>query len=170
MRAKTIVSFAVLLVLLGLMTPAYAYEMSLPEGKWRLTVDLPGFVVEKEQELADNNGRMMKANNREVIISIFLIRNSKLHTPQACRQVYFNSALKTPLEKTDIRTYDTGSMAIGEYTIEKFQDAKIMQRHLNAYLVRDGINVDVHLSKTNFKPGDDKIFQTILNSVRFSKK
>ena len=40
------------------------------------------------------------------------------------------------------------------------------QRHLNAYLARDGVCVDVHLSKVLSKPGEDPQFDAVVDSIR----
>lgn len=40
------------------------------------------------------------------------------------------------------------------------------QRHVNAYMAHDGIWIDIHLSKMDFKPADRVLFDRVLDSIR----
>ncbi len=53
-----------------------------------------------------------------------------------------------------------------EYTVKQHQDLKVDQKNLNAYLATDGVCVDIHLSKVQFKPGEEAMFTSVLNGVR----
>ena len=58
-------------------------------------------------------------------------------------------------------------MAGADYLVEEFQGKKIMQKHYWAFWVQDNTCIRLHLSKTSFQPGDELLFTTILDSVRF---
>jgi hypothetical protein len=61
-------------------------------------------------------------------------------------------------------------MAIFEYTMAEVGGLPLNQKHLNAYIARDGIWIDIHLSKVRWQETDMPAFEAILNSVRFDNK
>lgn len=65
---------------------------------------------------------------------------------------------------------ESGEMAIVEYLINQYQGIKINQKNINAYLSKDGIWVDVHLSKTSYQSVNKKLFDDILISIKFNEK
>src|SRR5581483_3773958 len=60
----------------------------------------------------------------------------------------------------------TNSIATVEYVIPEFQGIKLEQKNVHAYLGARNLCAEVHLSKAAFKPDDQKLFETVLQSIR----
>ncbi len=146
--------------------------LSLPGLKWALEIKAPGFVVKKFSIASNGHATYFQASNDKtgVIMSAFLEKTGGPYTPQACRKYYWSRTEKSPFKKTGIKKSESGNMALVEYTIsQKYKDMDLTQHNLNAYMAEPGYWIDIHLSKTNFKTGDGKLFRNVLANVSISK-
>ena len=145
-------------------------EIALPGNDWALAIDLPGFVVSREQLRDDNQGAMMQAENGKtgMVVSIFLERAPTLGTSKACRDFYWAKDLKSPLKKTDIQLSESAQMALVEWMVHEFGGAQVRQKNVKAFMARKDVCIDIHLSKAGFTPGDQTLFTKILDSVRYN--
>lgn len=144
------------------------YELRLPGANWGLVFDIPGYAVEAEQTRRDRSGVMMRAlnNGTGMIISAFLEREKQSATAHACREIYWTRSLNSPSEKSNVRTFEADSMAMGEYFNTSFQGQRIMQKHVHVYMGVGEVCVDIHLSKVLYKDSDEPLFSSVINSVR----
>jgi hypothetical protein len=156
----------------GLPDDMKSYALSLPAAKWSLVMDLSGFAVVGKEVSPDSQGAMVMATNKStgVTVSAFLEVKPDLRTAQACRAFYWSKSLKSPVPKTDIRLFETGQMALASWTVQEFKGVKVQQRNINAYMGHQGVCIDLHLSKTSFRPEDQGLFDRILNSVAYQEK
>ena len=69
-----------------------------------------------------------------------------------------------------IETKESAGMAIVEYTVPEFNGAPVQQRNLFACLPKDDVFVDIHLSRIQFKPQDQELFDAVLKSAHFDDK
>jgi hypothetical protein len=138
---------------------------------WALLVDIPGLAVDKGGGLPDGSA-MIQGHNGEtgITASIFLQPAPGPGGPAECRAAYFEKALLSPLEKTGVVRSERGAMAIGEYLVPRAEGREVHQKHVNAYLVRDGVWIDVHLSKVAYQPSDQELFERALSSIRYSDR
>jgi hypothetical protein len=56
-------------------------------------------------------------------------------------------------------------MCGAEYLIPEVQGYKLRQKHLIACTARDDVYVDVHLSKVRFRPEEEPLFVSLVESV-----
>jgi hypothetical protein len=74
-----------------------------------------------------------------------------------------NSKMKmeneTLLEKDDA--------AIAAYTVHEYQGMRVEQRSVHAYYGGEDIWSEIHVSKTSFKPADQKLFDELLSGVKY---
>jgi hypothetical protein len=48
----------------------------------------------------------------------------------------------------------------------RFEGRPVRQQNVHAYLFKDGVCIEVHLSKVRDEP-DERLFDTVLRTVRF---
>jgi hypothetical protein len=72
-----------------------------------------------------------------------------------------------PAERVDVRRSERDSMALLRHRIPTANGQRLDMENVNAYLVRDDIWVDVHLSKATYLPVDEPAIEAILRSIRF---
>lgn len=145
-----------------------SYEIQLPAQEWDVVLDIPGYIVLVEEMRPDQQGRMMRAANEQtgMILSLFLERERQSMSAQACRDHYWTKTLQSPLPKTAIRSWDTDTMALGEYMVEWMTGQRVMQKNVNAYMGVGTVCVDLHLSKVQYTDQDESLFSSVLKGVR----
>jgi hypothetical protein len=141
-----------------------APEFRLPDasGKWELVVTAPGFekiAVRREQKSRE----LIATNERdEMNLSVFLEPAARGGEDATVARDFYLARLKqSPLPMENLKTAGDAKSATTAYTI-----AGTNQKSVNLYLVHAGTWIDVHLSKTDFKPADQAQLDQILKSVR----
>ena len=175
---KTAKSFALVLLVLSAASAVRPQQvggdvrrLSVPGLKWALEVSLPGFVVEQEQTRGDGKAVRMLAGieAKGYVVSIFLEPVPRGENVKQLRDLGAGIRETSPFELSDFKTSEYGQIPTLEYVIKEYQGVQVNQKHLNAYFVHDGYWVDVHFSKTLYKPGDEKLFYSVLDTVRFTE-
>jgi hypothetical protein len=140
--------------------------LCLPDLKWSLEIDAPGFVV-GESELSDKGdaARLMAVNRESgIVVSMFLEPAAQAGDAKACREHYWSRAQKSPLMKTQIKLSEQDELAIVEYVVPEFMGRATNQRHLNAYLSHGG-----YWGETIRDPANDDSFAKYANNPRFKE-
>jgi hypothetical protein len=65
---------------------------------------------------------------------------------------------------------DPGAFSLIRWTQREHRGLRIDQQHIHAFLGRDNICTELHLSKVKFKPGDEQLFGQIFRSVRYNER
>lgn len=152
--------------------PKEGITLSLPGLNWILDINSPGFKIEQKEISEKEDKTKFFANNDKtgVVISGFLERVPKIGTSKDCRDHYWGQVKsKSPLKMDNIMMSDFGQMAIVEYVVKEVKGVEINQRHLNAYLAEDKYWIDIHISKSNFKPEDESLFKSILKNIKINR-
>ncbi|MBM4143560.1 MAG: hypothetical protein FJ225_08235 [Lentisphaerae bacterium] len=146
-------------------------SLSLPELSWSLEMAVPGFVV-KEKEIAPS-GQAARfyavSEGSGVVLSGFLEKAAKKGDSKACRDHYWSRAKQSPFKKEQIGMRESGPMAIVEYIVPDYLGKELRQKNLNAYLAEGDYWMDVHLSKTGYKTGDEDPFLPVLKGIRINR-
>lgn len=147
-------------------------NLSLPGIEWGMRLRAKGFVIQEDRVKADKMGGRIVAANEEVgmTLSIFFEKVNQRGTSLDCRRYYWNLAQESPVKKEEVKMREQGQMAIVEYLVKDIEGIPIHQKNFNAYMVRDNVWIDIHLSKIKFKPEDEALFNAILKSVKFREK
>jgi len=143
--------------------------LSLPNVNWALEIPAGGFVIEKDQTSREGT-RDFSAINRSagVVMSVFLEPAPSNGSGNYCREFYWEGLKKnSPLKMDDVKMSDMGEMTVLEYIVREHQGVQVDQKHLNAYLARGNTCIDIHLSKVQFSPEDERVFTSILAGVKF---
>ena len=144
-------------------------SLALPDRAWRLLIDLPGFTFGPKQSLPAR-ARLAGANASTAMnLSVFLEAAAPGRTAVDYREQLW-ARTKSTGPFIDVRRSERDGMALLERTFPGAAGVRIDQRHVNALVVRDGVWLDVHLSKPRYTPQDDPLFEAIIRTVRFADK
>jgi hypothetical protein len=158
---------------------AASIKLSLPSTNWGLEIPATGFAILRDATRPDGNVRYLSADDRArgLNLSVFLERMPRSENAKQCREFYWERLRKSPAMMDQVKLSERGEIAVLEYTDKNPgrllpEDARkkfegLEHRHLNAYLAKDGVCIDIHLSKV-LKPSEGVSFNFILDGVRFS--
>jgi tetratricopeptide (TPR) repeat protein len=76
------------------------------------------------------------------------------------------TAKSAHINREELRQYDRDGAAIVEFMILEFRGNTIHQKSVHAYFGANDLCAEVHLSKDQFSPVDQKAFDDILSTVR----
>ena len=150
-------------------SPEGTVRLRAPGPKWSLAIDLPGFDLEPIQIREDPPGTKLSGQNRttHMIITAFIETSKPGWTAVDHREdAWRTMQTASPMERQNIKRSERGAMALMEYFVPTYKGQSVQQKSMNAYLVRDGFWIDVHLSKVEYMLDDDALFEKILESVR----
>jgi hypothetical protein len=100
-------------------------------------------------------------------ISVTMEAAGEAVTPAACRKRSERFARRrSRVRRSAVERPRAGATAVVTYLMEGLQDGGFHQRHQNVHLARDGVCVDVHLSKERFNWMEAERFEAIARSIR----
>lgn len=142
----------------------------MPGLPWSLEISEPGFrVVQKEvsveRSMAHLSGERLKDG---VLLTVFIEKAKEAGDSEICRKYYMDRMKNSPLKMDSINEYAAGSMAIAEYFIREYAGVDLKQKHIHAYLVKEGYWLDVHLSVSDCNPDCEKQLQSIVKHIGFN--
>ena len=145
-------------------------KLSLPGKDWFVEISTEGFTVQKSGEKPGGQGVMFLAVNEAtgVVMSAYLVTAPKAGNSKDVREYYWGYEKKGPLKVEDVKMTDLGEMPLIEYTVKEAQGMQIDQKHYRGFLAKEDVWFDIHLSKVKYKPEEDKLFTSILKSVKIS--
>jgi hypothetical protein len=144
-------------------------RLSFPGKGWSLLIDLPEFKILEKETRRDKSETMILASNRktDLVVSVFLESDPEFTSKEQCKDHYWGLASQSPLPKSQVEHVSTESMAIVRFLVKEHEGIP-NQKHTNAYMYRDGVCIDVHLSKAPYAERDSALFATVLQSIRYS--
>jgi hypothetical protein len=150
--------------------PGGNWRLQLPDKTWALVIDLPGFVLDEQWSGPNGTRRMIRVHDPRtgVIASAFLERNPELASKEQCRDLYWAKLQKSPFTYSDVTMPARGAMALVRVTIAEARGRQVRQQNVHAHLFRDGVCMEIHLSKTLYEPEDERLFEALLRTVRFA--
>jgi tetratricopeptide (TPR) repeat protein len=170
--ASLILVLATATAVLSQENPQGLFKLALPGRNWALELDIRGFQIRGHEVRPDGEGRKILAENPNtgVIMSIFIEKAPKKGDTKECRDYWWNQTKKSsPLKAEDIKMSERNQLALVEYMVKKYQSQQVNQKNYHAYLAKDDVWVDMHLSKVNFQPSEEKLFYSVLNTVRINE-
>jgi len=147
------------------------YHMELPGRGWAIEVGLPGFVIQQEEVQAQAQGAMMMGEkpNSGTYVSIFMEPRPTPATSKSCRDDYWAKGKISPSKKTNIELSDLGQMSLIKWLQPDHQGTRIDQQHMHFFLGRDNVCTEVHISKINFKPGEESVFGEVFRTIQYKE-
>ena len=143
-------------------------QISIPGVKGVLELDV-GPTTWEARVRPDGKETQLRAMNREdkLLISAFLQRVTFPASAESCRAKWWPMTEKSvSMKREDLRQSEKDGMAIVEYIVPEYLGKKLRQKSLHAYLGSRDICAEVHLSKLQFSPADQKHFDDVLATVQ----
>ena len=147
------------------------FALDLPGKAWVLEIGMEGFELERYEMAPDLSAVNLQAYNKTtgMVMSAFLEKAEGVGGSKECRDFYWKKAQKSPMKKDSIKLSEIGNTALVEYIVKEYEGKKIDQYNLNAYLAKDDVWIDIHLSKVTFKSEDKKLFDTVVKALRINE-
>jgi hypothetical protein len=144
--------------------------VSRPERRVTILVDLPGFRVFKPRSGADGQSLLVLGQDPESgIVASILLRDGAGMDARACRADALARIRRAVPDLVAVRESEAGGAARVEYALEELHGRRVHQVHAHAFLAREGVCVNLHLSKAAPAPEDAARFEKILASLRFGE-
>jgi tetratricopeptide (TPR) repeat protein len=146
-------------------------KMAIPGVKGALEINLgvPYWMEDLSEEGKEVQLRAMGRPDH-LLITAFLQREKFSASPEKCRSEWWSLTKKNPLigprENLDESAIKDGIARV-EFILPVFRGEKVNQKNIHAYVGRRDLCAEVHLSKTDFKPEDQQLFEAVLATVRF---
>jgi hypothetical protein len=105
-------------------------------------------------------------DTKHIALSIFLEREDGPSTSVQCRNKYFHKVLGRTDQKSNVREWETDALALGQYNLTMKELPSFSQMHMNAYMGKDDVCMDLHISKVGFQESDRPLFDEVFSSVR----
>ncbi|MBC8105712.1 MAG: hypothetical protein H7Z14_03910 [Anaerolineae bacterium] len=141
--------------------------VSLPDRKWQIALDHPGLNVLEDEMSPDKHARHLSAidSTNGVNVSIFLEPAVTIGDAKTTRQFYFDRLKRSPLMIREDKFSEAGDIARVDYLLPD-----INQRHVNLYIAKEGVWVDVHISVEDVKNERQGLIDQIAKSVKLEAK
>jgi len=91
---------------------------------------------------------------------------AKCSTSEACRDHFAGRMKGAYPNKTNWRSSKVGDVYASENLDGPVNGLDLKQQHMNAHIVRDGVWIDVHLSKVRYQEADRELFLNFVRSIR----
>lgn len=144
-------------------------EVGVPDLGWAVRLDLPGFTVGPLRLRPDGSGVERDAYDDEsgLVVSITVERAGPGLDAAACRRRLWLELERSPVtERTDVHRSERFGLQVLEYRVRSYQGFETDQPHLHALMVRDGMRVEIHLSRSHAMPDDAARFDAVLAGLR----
>ncbi|HEX5042292.1 MAG TPA: hypothetical protein VFV75_05275 [Candidatus Polarisedimenticolaceae bacterium] len=143
-----------------------AFQM--PGKRWRLALDLPGWEIGATTPLRQPGVRLEARIPSGWLLTAFLEKTEPGMTAvQLPEEAWKTMQATAPAQRVDVRRSERGPMAVLRHRVPTGEGKHIDMENVNAYLVRDDVWVDVHLSKSRYTAADEPVIDAILRSIRF---
>ena len=137
---------------------------------WAVLVDLPGFRMFKPKRSDDGGGVLVLGQDPSsgLVASVIIRPASGARDAAGCRDADL-PRIRESSEVLELRIGAEGPAARASYSVAAPGAPKVRQRHGHAWLEREGICANVHVSKVAPEPGDAEAMERILSSARFGE-
>lgn len=145
--------------------------ISFPTKTWTVEVNSPGFLMRAKGKKPDGRYYLFANDPRTGVILSVMLEQSQQADANSCPaylQQRIQSVSKLGIVATDVKSSESNSLALVEYTIPTMEGKSVQQKNIVACAARDGVFVDIHLSKSQFQQSDEALLMDVLNQVQIS--
>jgi tetratricopeptide (TPR) repeat protein len=144
-------------------------KLTPPGEDWLFLIDLPDFQVLVNGPPTDNRRYVMAGKKLSGYgASVALERMKEPATFAGCQDFQARRVRGSTLYQ-NVRLWSEGDTAFAAYNIPEVGGVKVRQENLFACKAKGHVYIDIHLSKTLYEPGDEKLFAAILQTVRLEQ-
>ena len=147
-------------------------RLLVPGRTWAVELALPNFNVRHDALSADGRARKLRADieSEGYVVTVTIAPAS---TPRVSSKDLRDLAAErvraeTTVRRENFKTSEYRQTPTIEYLVRDFKGQPVNQKHLNAYVSRDNIWIDIHFSKNSFRDGDEKLFHAVLDTLKFT--
>lgn len=140
------------------------YEIAAPGESFVILFPSEGFKIEVADEarpyyyLTNDQSRLNVSFNFEPARAC--------NTSASCRDMFAHRLKRLYPKRTNWRMSQIGDVYVSEGMDERFGDIDLRQHHMNAHFVRNGVWVDVHLSKVKYRESERRLFVDFVESIK----
>jgi hypothetical protein len=141
-----------------------------PARRVSVLVDLPGFSMFKPRLSEDGTGVVVLGQQAETgIVASVILREAPGLDARGCRDEALARIRRALPGIEDVRTSEADGKAMASYALPELHGQQLRQRHAHAFVARDGVCANLHLSKADPTPEDAARFERMLASLRFGE-
>ncbi|BDG03927.1 hypothetical protein [Anaeromyxobacter oryzae] len=141
-----------------------------PARRVCVLVDLPGFKMFKPRITDDGKGVAVLGQHLETgIVASVIVKDAPGFDARRCRDDALARIRQATPDISDVKTSEARGTARVTYALSVLRGQPIRQRHAHAFLARDGVCVNLHLSKAEPSAEDAARLEQILASLRFGE-
>jgi hypothetical protein len=102
-----------------------------------------------------------------LVITAFLQKVKFAASSEKCRDDWWpRTERSTRIKPEELRQSESNGMAVVENIVPEFRGMAVRQKTVHAYLCSRDLCAEVHVSKEQFLPDDQKLFNDVLGTVR----
>jgi len=155
-------------------TAAAAIRLGYPGRHWSLVIDASGMELDAPESAGGGTRWAFGGHSEEQDLMMTLLfepadlkDDPKAYRKRYRKKVFREVSKKLPVKQEEIRETDQGAMALLWYT--NVVEGVMRQPNVNAFLVRDAVWIDIHLSSTQDEETAHEMFDKFLDAVRFEE-
>ncbi len=144
-------------------------SVAYPGRAFTVLVDLPGFEMFQPRPAEDGEGVLVLGRHPQngLVASVTLRDAHGAEDARACRERILERIRKSAPDMKDLVLSDANGGARAAYVLDELRGRTIRQEHAHLFLWREGVCVNVQVSKADPDPEDAGRIDAILTSVRF---
>lgn len=142
--------------------------LTMPGLTWALEIDESNFSIENKSIDPDKGTAKLLAKDpwTQTTITAFIEKAKKQGGAPACREYHWWQIRKTPFSLKDVHLYESGPMAVLEYSLPKVGTTSIDLKNVNAYMAKDDCWIGVEIAQSSHIPGYVDALRAILDKIR----
>jgi len=143
-------------------------RISIPGVRGVFTLDV-GPTTWEAHVRSDGKETQLRAMGRpdNLLITAFLQKVEFPASAEECRAQWWPGAAKNmSFKREEAHQSEKDGIALVEYVIPEVEGLPVHQKNVHAYLGGHDLCAEVHLSKVSFVPGDQKLFDEVLATLR----
>jgi hypothetical protein len=144
------------------------YSIAVPSTALFLEFPADGFKIEQAD---DRRPYYFLSNSKTRLnVSFNFEPATRCKSSESCRD-YFAEKLKAAYpNKKNWRSFKVGDVFASENLDGPVSGLDLRQQHVNAHIVREGVWIDVHLSKVRYQEAERELFLDFVRSIRVRAK
>ena len=125
-----------------------------------------------ELEVSDNNPPYYYFTNQrsKLNLSFSFERATKCNSSEACRDYFANEFSKADTSRENWRPARIAEVFVSESQDSSAGSSGEKQQFMNAHFLKDGMWVNVRLSKADYRDGDRELFVKLVRFIQFWPK
>ncbi len=146
--------------------------ITVPAAPWTLTLPGDNLAIEQQQIKPDGQHGyfLITTTKNDMTISLFIEPAVKCKSSKECRDMVWKMGNPSWENPQKVVLSEIGDVSFVEFFMASYQSMPVQQQNMYAEFVVDGFWVDLHISKTLYKPKEHELFERLVKSIKFEPK